>query len=107
MLKQLLLLLVILCSCSGNNPVAPKNMPPIITNVSLDYNSGGGGVFIQLTVTDPESDVLFYTWSANSGTLYASQDHARWVGSTKGIFSVLVTITDGVNTITKIIEVHR
>jgi hypothetical protein len=77
---------------------APQlNRPPIITSIygSTDWQPQTDGDFT-CVASDPDSDNLTYSWTADNGTIKGNGPSARWTSpSWMGKYNISVTVSDG------------
>lgn len=80
------------------NVVSEINYPPVIISLTADkkYTSPGGTIKIVANVSDPNNDVITYTWSTNDGEIIGSDDIGDWFApANEGIYSVQLMVSDG------------
>jgi hypothetical protein len=92
------------CGPSETPPTQPTpstpggNQPPEISSLtaSLSGVSYGGSMTVKCIATDPDGDVLDYSWSASGGDISGDGDTATWVAPDKaGNFYISVILSDG------------
>ncbi|MFC2049979.1 Ig-like domain-containing protein [Chloroflexota bacterium] len=83
-------------------PPAPStpsgNQPPEISSLTASPSgvSYGGSTTVKCIATDPDGDVLDYSWSASGGDISGDGDTATWVAPDKaGNFYISVILSDG------------
>ncbi|MCB9498232.1 MAG: tandem-95 repeat protein [Erysipelotrichaceae bacterium] len=88
-----------------------KNQKPTSTGTTINVNSGSS-VEGQLSVTDPENDSLTYSISSqgDKGTAFIDENTGKFVYSAKpdttGYDCFVVTVSDGHNTVSYLVEVN-
>ena len=83
---------------------APQlNRPPIIKSIygSTNWEPQSVGDFT-CVASDPDSDNLTYSWTADNGTINGNGASAKWTSpSSMGKYNISVTVSDGKNGETK------
>jgi len=102
-----LFLALLFFSCS-KKPVTPKNSSPVINAIEASPNivSKGGTVYLNLAVTDPDENKMFFEWTCSDGQFYSdsllqnesnTSDPCWWKAPlTEGNFTINVTCTDSI-----------
>jgi hypothetical protein len=97
---------------TGASPVisvsVSANQPPTITSATASPNTiqEGGSVTFAATATDPEGDPLTFSWDIDSdGTPEYSGAGATHTFSTAGNYSITVSVSDGINTVSGTVTV--
>jgi formylglycine-generating enzyme required for sulfatase activity len=91
--------LILIAGC-GDDGTGPANRAPVIESVTADPQNVGlsESTVLQCAATDPDNDVLVYTWSAEDGTFPngAAGTIVFWQapGDT-GTYPVTVRVSDG------------
>ena len=76
------------------------NQAPQITNVSASITSSPtvpATIDFTLTATDPEGQPLSYSWAFDDGSSSSTEQNPSYTYTTKGSYTVRVTVSDGVN----------
>jgi len=74
------------------------NQPPEISSLTANPSgvSYGGSSTVECIATDPDGDVIDYTWSASGGDISGVGDTVTWIAPDKsGNFYVTVILSDG------------
>jgi len=74
------------------------NQPPLISSLSGDPSGilYGNTTTITCIASDPDGDVVRYSWSASEGTISGEGEKVTWKAPNKdGNFNVTVTVSDG------------
>jgi hypothetical protein len=74
------------------------NQAPIISDLSASPSGVlfGGTTLLTCTATDPDGDLLRYSWSASEGSISGVGNRVTWLAPSKsGDFNVTVTVGDG------------
>lgn len=75
-----------------------NNRPPAITGLSAmpAYLSPGGSTNIRCVASDPDGDILRYSWHSSDGTVSGMGDKVTWVSPNKsGYFNITCVVSDG------------
>jgi len=75
-----------------------SNRAPAITNLSaIPVNvTPGGSTVITCTASDPDGDIVRYSWSAADGSISGTGDRVSWISPNKnGDIGVTCTVSDG------------
>lgn len=94
-IKLVLLSLVILAMLAGGGCF---NKPPVITSLtpSATEVARGESCTVSCVATDPDGDVLTYSWSATGGAISGTGSTITWMApTTEGTYSITVTVSDG------------
>ncbi|GEM_PF-5368449 len=78
------------------------NKPPVIDSVIMPFGgeaSVGVPITLGIKASDPDGDVLSYTWSCEEDPSINSrtENEFEWIPSTPGTYHITVTVTDGIN----------
>ncbi len=84
----------------GNPPPPPPNGSPVVScsaDKSMVYAGLGDLAAVHAVASDPDNDVLTYSWVTNGGTVDGNGPEARWnsSGATPGTYTVRVHVDDG------------
>jgi hypothetical protein len=74
------------------------NKPPVITSLTSSAASvaRGGSSTISCTASDPDADVLTYTWAFTGGTISGAGSTVTWLApTTEGTHTITVSVSDG------------
>jgi len=74
------------------------NQPPQISSLVADPSGVlyGGSTTLRCIATDPDGDVVRYSWSASGGNISGVGDTVTWVAPNKGgNFNITVILSDG------------
>jgi hypothetical protein len=85
-------------SQSSLNLAVSANQNPIISSFSSNPSTilYGGSTTLTCVATDPEGDVVRYSWTASEGNITGVGDKVTWVAPNKGgEFTVIVVVSDG------------
>ena len=98
-----LILLILNCT---TKPLPHENNPPVLNSIEATPSivSKGGVVFLNLGVTDPEEDKMYFEWLCPQGTFYDTSNNVSntanpclWQSPTEeGNYTISVTCTDSV-----------
>lgn len=80
--------------------VAKINSAPLISSIlkSNEYVSTGGKIEFTALATDPNQDILTYTWTADGGTFTGMGRVVSWMAPvTEGIYTIQVLVKDNGN----------
>jgi outer membrane protein OmpA-like peptidoglycan-associated protein len=81
-------------------PPPPPNHPPVAScsaDKTMVYAGSGDFVMMRADASDPDSDPLTYSWTANGGAVDGNGPQARWnsSGTTAGTYVVKLRVDDG------------
>jgi outer membrane protein OmpA-like peptidoglycan-associated protein len=84
----------------GGNPPSSPNRSPVVScsaDKSSVYAGSADAVAVHATASDPDSDPLSYSWSANGGAVEGTGSEARWnsSGVATGTYTIRVRLDDG------------
>jgi hypothetical protein len=74
------------------------NQPPMISSLNADPSGilYGGSTTITCIATDPDGDLVRYSWSASGGSITGVGNKVTWVAPNKGgNFNITVILSDG------------
>ncbi|MBC8276419.1 MAG: hypothetical protein H8E40_15820 [Chloroflexi bacterium] len=92
------------CGPSEAPPTQPTpstptgNQPPEISSLTANPSgvSYGGSATVKCIATDPDGDVIDYSWSASGGDISGDGDTVTWIAPDKGgNFYISVILSDG------------
>jgi hypothetical protein len=95
-----LAVVAMLAGACGPREVSPApngNQPPEISSLTANPSgvSYGGSTTISCIATDPDGDVIDYSWSASGGDISGDGDTVTWVAPNKGgNFYITVIVSD-------------
>ncbi|MBN1374731.1 MAG: PKD domain-containing protein [Dehalococcoidia bacterium] len=75
-----------------------NNRPPAITGLSAEPVNvlPGGSTNIKCAASDPDGDILNYSWHASDGTVSGTGNKVSWVSPNKsGDFNITCVVSDG------------
>lgn len=75
-----------------------SNRAPAITNLTASpvNVTPGGSTIITCTASDPDGDIVRYSWSAADGTISGTGNRVSWISPNKnGDISIICTVSDG------------
>lgn len=90
------ILITTVTSCKKES--TPSNANPIVASVVVAPNSvnANGVASVTVTASDPNGDVLTYSYTVTGGSISGNGATASWTApSAQGAHSVTVTVTDG------------
>jgi len=101
--KKLVVLIIILVlfsfrGCDCDNPIKPKNNPPVITSLIANPTkvNPSSSSLIVCTANDPDKDDLAYIWKSISGSVTGSRDSVLWrAPNIEGLYFVSCEVLDG------------
>ena len=100
-MKRLALILVVLAlmlaPLTACTTTSTADNPPVVTSLTSSPSNvaPGGSSTITCVASDPESDILSYTWSATGGTISGVGNIITWVApAITGVFTISVTVAD-------------
>jgi hypothetical protein len=82
----------------STSPTPSGNQPPEISSLTANPSgvSYGGSATVKCIATDPDGDVIDYSWSASGGDISGSGDTVTWIAPDKGgNFYISVILSDG------------
>ncbi len=109
MLKVFFLpLIIVLLSACGGDSTGDGNASPVV-NVTIDTDATVGvEVRLSATATDPDRDTLQYAWSITSAPvdssvalINAGQSTSALTPDIEGDYSIRLTVSDGIHTVTR------
>ncbi|UCC78616.1 MAG: PKD domain-containing protein [Candidatus Zixiibacteriota bacterium] len=105
----LILLFLLFINC-GDDGAGPANRAPVIQSLTANPEMVGisESTVLQCAATDPDNDVLVYTWSAEDGTFPngAAGTNVFWrAPADTGTYPVTVSVSDGRLTDSETIDV--
>jgi hypothetical protein len=99
--------LLLILSCT-REPVIPDTNAPVINSIEACPHivSKGGTVYLNLAVTDPDEDKMYFLWSCSVGQFFSDEDlttpsnitNPIWwsAPSSEGTYQITVTCTDSI-----------
>ena len=101
----IIILSLILLGCGDS-----ERNSPVIFSMTADPEIvliPGGTSTITLKADDPDSDVLFFTWTVSGGTIQGNGKIVTWIPpETEGKYDLSVTVSDGENSVSQTIKVR-
>lgn len=84
---------------SSINISVAANQNPVINKLSANPSGilGGGSTTLNCVATDPDGDVVRYSWTASEGSITGVGDTVTWVAPSAkgGEFNITVVVSDG------------
>jgi len=100
-MKRLALILVVLAlmltPLTACTSTSTADNPPVITSLTSSPSNVAPGESSTITcvASDPESDILSYTWSTTGGTISGVGSIVTWLApAITGVFTISVTVAD-------------
>lgn len=83
--------------------VLSVNQPPVINSLTVTPTSGAAPLTVNLSLvaSDADHDILTTTWDLGDGTVLSDTESATHVYQSPGIYTGMVTVSDGVNNVSK------